>query len=189
VRPPRARPGAGLSRPDRLLRDHRRPPGGLVAPLRRSRTAGGATRKANRWPSAESLIALPQAISGVDEKDAYASFANRDLQRGQAIGLPSGEAVAQALGAESLGAEQIGLVEHGWTGETPLWIYVLKEAEALHDGDSLGPAGARIVGEVLVGIIDADPESFRSVDHLWRPTLPSHDPDDFGIADVLVPPE
>jgi hypothetical protein len=40
-----------------------------------------------------------------------------------------------------------------------------------------------------VGIIDADPESFRSVDRSWRPTLPSRDPDAFGIADVLVPSE
>lgn len=137
----------------------------------------------------ESLIELPQAISGVEETDAYASLANRDLQRGQAIGLPSGEGVAGALGVEPLSADQIGLAEHGWSEETPLWIYVLREADALHDGDRLGPVGGRIVGEVLVGIIDADPESFRSVDRAWKPTLPSHDPDKFGIADILVPPE
>jgi hypothetical protein len=40
---------------------------------------------------------------------------------------------------------------------------------------------------VLVGIIDADPESFRSVDAAWTPTLPSHEPGRFGLADVLVP--
>jgi hypothetical protein len=137
----------------------------------------------------ESLIELPQAVSGVDETDAYASLANRDLQRGQAIGLPSGEAVAGALGIEPLAPEQIGLADFGWSAETPLWIYVLREADALHDGDRLGPVGGRIVGEVLVGIIDADPESFRSVDHFWKPTLPSHDPDGFGIGDVLVPAE
>jgi hypothetical protein len=137
----------------------------------------------------ESLIELPQAISGVDETDAYASLANRDLQRGQAIGLPSGEAVAGALRVEPLTPEQVGLADFGWSGETPLWIYVLREADALHDGDRLGPVGGRIVGEVLVGIIDADPESFRSVDRSWRPTLPSHDPDSFGIADILSPPE
>jgi hypothetical protein len=137
----------------------------------------------------ESLIALPQAVSGVEETDAYASLANRDLQRGQAIGLPSGEAVAKALRVEPLTAEQVGLAEFGWTDETPLWSYVLREADVLHDGDRLGPVGGRIVGEVLVGIIDADPESFRSVDRRWKPTLPSYDPDNFGIADILVPPE
>ena len=83
--------------------------------------------------------------------------------------------------------EQVGLAESGWEQETPLWLYVLKEAEALEDGNRLGPVGGRIVGEVLVGIIDADPESFRSVDPSWRPTLPSHEAGIFGIADLLVP--
>ena len=69
---------------------------------------------------------------------------------------------------------------HGWTGETPLWLYVLKEAHALHDGLRLGPVGGRIVGEVLVAIVDADPASFRSLDPGWTPAP-------FGLADVLVP--
>jgi hypothetical protein len=135
-----------------------------------------------------SLISLPRQISGEDEGSAYASLANRDLQRGQAVGLPSGEAVARELGVELLAPDQVGLSEAGWEQETPLWLYILKEAEALEDGDRLGPVGGRIVGEVLVGIIDADPESFRSVDSSWVPTLPSHDPESFGIADILVPP-
>ena len=137
----------------------------------------------------ESLIALPQAISGVEETDAYASLANRDLQRGQAVGLPSGEAVAGALGVEPISPDRIGLAASGWTGETPLWIYVRREADALHDGARLGPVGGRILGEVLVGIIDADPEPFRSVDRSWRPTLATNDLGRFGIADVLVPAE
>ena len=87
----------------------------------------------------------------------------------------------------ALSAEQVGLAEHGWTGETPLWFYILKEADALHDGEQLGPVGGRIVGEVLVGIIDADPGSFRSVDPGWTPTLPARRPGAFGLADILVP--
>jgi Animal haem peroxidase len=134
-----------------------------------------------------SLISLPRQISGEDEGSAYSSLANRDLQRGQAVGLPSGEAVARELGIEPLSQDQVGLSAAGWDQETPLWLYVLKEAEALEDGDRLGPVGGRIVGEVLIGIVDADPESFRSVDRSWKPTLPSHDPDGFGIADILVP--
>jgi hypothetical protein len=146
-----------------------------------------AKRIDGRLPA--SLIALPQAVSGVDETDAYASLANRDLQRGQATGLPSGERVAAALGIEPLSEQQVALSEHGWADETPLWIYVLREADALHEGDRLGPVGGRIVGEVLVGIVDADPESFRTVDRFWRPTLPTNDPGSFGIADILAPPQ
>jgi Animal haem peroxidase len=144
-----------------------------------------AKRIDGRLPS--SLIALPHQITGEEDGSKYASLATRDLERGQLIGLPSGEAVARAIGAEPLSSEQLGLAEHGWSGETPLWLYVLKEAEALHDGDRLGPVGGRIVGEVLVGIIDADPESFRSADPDWTPTLPAHERGRFGIADVLAP--
>jgi hypothetical protein len=45
-----------------------------------------------------------------------------------------------------------------------------------------------VVGEVLVGIIDADPASFRSVDPDWQPTLQGRRPGSFGLADILVPP-
>ena len=134
-----------------------------------------------------SLISLPRQISGEDEGSAYSSLANRDLQRGQAVGLPSGEAVARELGVEPLSPDQVGLAAAGWEQETPLWLYILKEAEVLQNGDRLGPVGGRIVGEVLVGIIDADPESFRSVYPSWMPTLPAHEPGRFGIADLLVP--
>jgi hypothetical protein len=125
------------------------------------------------------LITLPTRISGARPGTDYASLANRDLQRGQAVGLPSGEAVARFLGVPPLSSSEIALP--GWEGETPLWLYILKEADVLNDGERLGPVGGRIVGEVLVGIIDADPESFRSVDPGWTPALP------FGLADILAP--
>lgn len=141
-----------------------------------------AKRIDGRLPS--SLIALPAQISGAAPGDDYASLANRDLQRGEAVGLPSGEAVAGHLGVEALTAEQVGL---DWDDGTPLWLYVLKEAEALHGGDRLGPVGGTIVGEVLVAIIDGDPESYRSLQPDWRPTLPGHRPGTFGLADVLAP--
>jgi hypothetical protein len=137
-----------------------------------------------RLPAA--LIALPTQISGSQPGTDYASLANRDLQRGQAVGLASGEAIAHRLGVPALSAEQVGLAEHGWEAETPLWFYILKEAEVLHNGDQLGPVGGRIVGEVLVGIIDADPESFRSVDPNWTPTLPARSAGTFGLADILT---
>ena len=134
-----------------------------------------------------SLIALPTQISGSVPGTDYASLANRDLQRGQAVGLASGEAIADRLGMPALSAEQVGLAAHGWSGETPLWFYILKEADVLHDGDRLGPVGGRIVGETLVGIIDADPESFRSIDPDWTPTLPARRAGAFGLADILEP--
>jgi hypothetical protein len=144
-----------------------------------------AKRIDTRLPA--SLIALPTQVSGSAPGTDYASLANRDLQRGQAVGLASGEAIAERLGVPVLSAEEIGLAEHGWTGETPLWFYILKEAAVRHGGDRLGAVGGRIVGEVLVGIVDADPESFRSVEPGWTPTLPARRAGAFGLADILVP--
>jgi hypothetical protein len=133
-----------------------------------------------------SLVELPQAITGAVDEEAYRSLAARDLERGQGTGLPSGEAVARHIGADPLSEEEVALARHGWEGETPLWLYVLREAAACHDGERLGPVGARIVGEVLVAIIAADPDSYLALDPDWSPTLPSHD-GRFRLRDVLVP--
>jgi hypothetical protein len=133
-----------------------------------------------------SLINLPAQITGDVDDEAYHSLAARDLQRGQAIGLPSGEAVARHIGAELLDPADIGLASHGWRDETPLWFYILREADVMGDGDRLGPVGGRIVGEVLVGILDADPESFRAVDAGWSPTLPAAEPGPYCLADLVA---
>jgi len=85
----------------------------------------------------------------------------------------------------ALTAEQVGLAGRGWAEETRCGS-TSYEAEVLHDGDRLGPVGGRIIGEVLVGIIDADPESFRSVDPDWTPTLPARRAGAFGLADVRI---
>jgi hypothetical protein len=138
---------------------------------------------------ARSLIELPMAITGEVEVEAYHSLAVRDLQRGQAYGLPSGEAISRALGIEPLGADDIELRDLGWAEETPLWYYLLKEAEVRSGGDRLGPLGGRIVAEVLLGIIDRDPESYRAVQPDWRPTLPATRPGSFDMADLLTAAE
>jgi hypothetical protein len=133
-----------------------------------------------------SLINLPAQITGDVDDEAYHSLAVRDLQRGQAIGLPSGEAIARHIGAEPLEAADIGLASHGWRGETPLWFYILREADVAGDGDRLGPVGGRIVGDVLVGMLEADPEAFLTVDPNWKPTLPAADRGRYGLADLLT---
>ena len=136
----------------------------------------------------ESLIKLPVAITGAVEEDAFHPLAARDLKRGQATALPSGEAVAATLGVEPLTADEVGLAQYGWSQETPLCFYVLREADVQQNGDRLGAVGARIVGDVLVGIIDADPDSYRAVDRSWRPTLPGAVPHRYGIADLIRAP-
>ena len=42
---------------------------------------------------------------------------------------------------------------------TPLWFYILAEAEKRGGGKRLGPLGSLIVAETLVGLLVVDPES------------------------------
>jgi hypothetical protein len=132
-----------------------------------------------------SLIELPVAITGDVSDGDLRSLAVRDLERGSGVSLPSGEAVATEFGAEPLTSDELALPAD-WRGETPLWFYILKESEARADGDRLGPVGGRIVGEVLVGLIDRDPESFRSNDRDWQPSLPGAREGGFGLTDLLA---
>jgi Animal haem peroxidase len=132
-----------------------------------------------------SLIELPEAITGQTGDGDLRSLAVRDLERGSGVSLPSGEAVAREFGVEPLTSEELGLPDD-WRGETPLWFYILKDSQARAEGDQLGPVGARIVGEVLVGLIDRDPESFRSNDPDWRPSLAGEHARGFGITDLLL---
>jgi len=48
------------------------------------------------------------------------------------------------------------------------------------------PKARWLVGEVLVGIVDADGESYRAVEPGWRPTLPTAQAGRFGLADLLA---
>lgn len=128
---------------------------------------------------ASSLIGLPERITGAVDESAYRSLAVRDLLRGDTTGLPSGEQVAELLGVPPL-------TEDTWAGGTPLWFYILKESEHLGNGNRLGPVGGRIVAEVLIGLLRADPASYLSLEPDWQPTLPAAS-DPFGLTDLLIP--
>jgi hypothetical protein len=125
-----------------------------------------------------SLIHLPVAITGECEIDEYHSLAVRDLQRGQGVGLPSGEAVARRLGVQPLSRDEVGLAALAWTEDTPLWYYILREAAVLGSGDRLGPVGGRIVAEVIVTLLDRDPGSVRFAEPGWKPRR--------GLIDLLM---
>jgi hypothetical protein len=134
---------------------------------------------------AHALIDLPKSVVGDTEIPEQHSLAYRDLERGEALNLPSGEAVARAMGIEPLSRDEAGLQTLGWQGETPLWYYILREAEVRHDGAYLGEVGGRIVAEVLLGLIDLDSTSYRNAGSGWTPTLPSVQAGNFTIADLL----
>ncbi len=50
---------------------------------------------------------------------------------------------------------------------------MLKEAEVITDGLHLGPVGGRIVGEVVIGLLQTDNGSYLVQKPKWTPTLTS----------------
>ena len=86
------------------------------------------------------LIALPVALTGDSKIEEFHSLAVRDLERGQGVGLPSGEAIARHVGEEPLSADEVGAAEAGWRGETPLWYYVLRELTSDVAATALAPS-------------------------------------------------
>ena len=57
-----------------------------------------------------SLISLPVAITGACEVEELSSLAVRDLERGEGVGLPSGESIARHFGERPLSADEVGTV-------------------------------------------------------------------------------
>jgi len=70
-------------------------------------------------------------------------------------------------------------------GATPLWYWLLREAEVVANGQRLGPTCGRIVAEVLVGLLAADPSSYLRANPGWTPELPGATPGQFTIVDLL----
>jgi hypothetical protein len=129
---------------------------------------------APRGPQASFPIDTALAKPLFELPDGEPALARRNLLRGLKLGLPSGQDVADALGAPVLEPEELQIDENVESRDvllrsTPLWYYVLCEAEQRAKGKQLGPVGGRIVGEVLVGLLEADTDSYLNADPAWEP--------------------
>ena len=132
------------------------------------------------------LFDLP--LGAIASHDPPTALPQRNLLRHLTWQLPSGQVVARAMGTRPLAPAQLRELAPlgvGFDFSTPLWYYVLKEAELLADGLHLGPVGGRIVAEVFIGLLQTDPGSYLSVRPGWRPTLPSKD-GSFRMTDFLT---
>ena len=143
------------------------------------------------------LMALPGSRAPAPglPTDGVQSLASRNLIRHVNFGLPSGQAIAARMNVPALSAAQLPeLASQGLSESTPLWYYILKEAEVMEGGQRLGPVGAGIVGEVFMGLLLSDGASYLSSQPEWKPTLPSAGgAGTFRITDLLrfagvVPP-
>jgi hypothetical protein len=121
----------------------------------------------------------------------------RTLWRGARMGLPSGQEVAKALDIKKpLTEDEIKknarpeieemLIKYSFHQDTPLWYYVLKEAEMRGNGVRLGSVGSRIVADVVIEALAADPNSYVSLDSKWKPRIAGMPEFPQGrIADIL----
>lgn len=126
-----------------------------------------------------------------------AVLAARNLRRGLAMGLPSGQGMANSFGIPPMTAAQLtsglpaaevallNLSGGVLLKQTPLWYYVLREAAVLAGGNQLGPVGGRIVAETFVRILKRDASSYLNVGGGFSPILPSAAPGDFTVADLV----
>lgn len=126
------------------------------------------------------------------------SLAVRNLRRGVALGLPSGQDVAARMDADPIRNEAFGetspmmeaLRKHGRGADpdAPLWYYVLAEADYQQDGERLGAVGSRIVAETLIGLIERDEAAYpNAAPDGWEPSLPqSTDTAGYTLADLTA---
>jgi Animal haem peroxidase len=118
------------------------------------------------------LFNLP--LGTIPDGSPPTSLPQRNLLRGVTWSLPSGQAIAQAIGVAPLGANELNELKGyrlGFETSTPLFYYVLKEAERRAGGLTLGPVGGRIVAEVFIGLLQTDPGSWVRTQPTFRPTL------------------
>ena len=114
------------------------------------------------------------------------SLAQRNLLRHLTFGLPSGERVAEAMAVRPLTSDELPEIARLPAEiQTPLWFYILREAQLRHDGRRLGDVGGRILAEVLIGLVQGDSDSYLAHDPAWRPEPPVSDNREFTIADLL----
>jgi len=140
----------------------------------------------------EPIFQLPDTF-GVPMAGISARLAVRNLLRGYLLRMPTGQAVAKALGitpvssANIIGAganpEQKRLLKQtGFSKRTPLWFYILAEAARTKAGH-LGDVGSTLVAEVLVGLARRSEDSILDIPK-WKPTLGAK-PGVFTLEDLI----
>lgn len=128
---------------------------------------------------ADDLLSLPPFVP------PPRSLATRNLLRGNSFLLPSGETVARCMGrpedeiryVQKQAADNTSAYSINLQDGTPLWYYLLAEAECIGrqdrmgslPGEGLGPVGGIIVAEVLVGLLEMDPHCFLNTNRNWQP--------------------
>jgi hypothetical protein len=142
-------------------------------------------------------------------------LALRNLERGAAFWLPTGQQVARALGEKPIPDEELVIgkataedrdklqllrdIAPGFADRAPLWAYILSEAQvtswdrarkgAWMDPDSvpikLGPVGGRIVADVFAALLLGDRTSYLRLGAPFTPIKKFTRDGRFGLAELI----
>lgn len=133
--------------------------------------------------------ALPRRIQRIVQR-----LAVRNLLRGYRLAIPTGQNIAAEIAVAPLTTAQLlsgrpavrdALIDGGFVEDTPLWFYVLKEAEIQEQGNRLGDVGGRIVAETIIGQLRADESSFLNRQGgAWTPAEGVKLPDGSEVATI-----
>jgi hypothetical protein len=139
-------------------------------------------------------------------------LAQRNLERGWRMRLPTGQDIARAMGLVPLDDSKIVIgkftgdpadivgpidsIHSAFKNNCPLWTYVLAETT---ESDvkiettagakkiktrKLGPVGGRIVTETMAGLMLGDSSSYLSQNPLWKPTMAVNGV--FGLRELIA---
>jgi len=140
-------------------------------------------------------------------------LALRNLERGAAFSLPTGQQVARALDEKPIPDDKLVIgkataedrdklqlltdIAPGFADRAPLWAYILSEAQVTSwdragNGASpdsipikLGPVGGRIVADVFAALLRGDPTSYLNQDAPFTPIPDFTRGEKFGLAELI----
>jgi hypothetical protein len=184
---------AQTKKPERLREDWLIEWGNLFPELKRSTKKATTPSSAINTAIAEPLHRLDEytrrQFSTKSDEPQPKELSVRTLLRGARARLPTGEEVAAELVRQKLLKEEDILGDRltqkfeatndlsrevlptlrTLAGRTPLYYYLLKEAEVLGaKNNTLGPIGTRIVAEVVEAVLQADETSYLRTEGLGR---------------------
>ncbi|MFY0610995.1 MAG: hypothetical protein JXQ99_05670 [Hyphomicrobiaceae bacterium] len=121
------------------------------------------------------------------------NLAARNLRRSFIFSTPTGQAMAGLYGGRYGQAGVVALTEtelkgglmarspvvsqalnrNSFASRTPLWTYILAEAEIIGQGNRLGPLGSAMIADTMIGILRNDPNSYlgKDGDPTWHPGM------------------
>jgi len=138
------------------------------------------------------------------ERRVKPNLAARNLLKSHINNLPHAQALIDAINTSTSytidplteseltsGKTGQALADSGFADNTPLWFYILKEAEVRGDGNRLGELGTVLVADTLLGLVINDPHSYwhqpGSDNGRWHPADTVRPGDGAGIVVDSLP--